>query len=445
VRTPVRFPAAARNLVSLVGAAITTAMAALFVSLFVLQLLGYLTNPYIGLLIYVAVPAVFVLGLLLIPLGMWLAARRHRRGGHVQPPEWPVIDLRQPHQRHVLVAVLALTIINLVIVSLAAYGGVHYMETSSFCGRVCHTTMEPQFVAHQAWPHARVECVDCHVGTGAGAFVAAKAAGTRQLFQVLTNNIPKPVPSPAELIQPARATCGECHSGFMRERDEIRVVREFGDDEANTETTSTLRMHVGGPSAGIHRHNSLEIDYPAADEDKDTISYVRARSADGTVREFRTEGASGSGVGTLRRMDCLDCHNRPAHTFSFTPQRAVDGAVAQGDIPRELAFARREAVAAVSAEYADRMAALEGIATRLRTFYASRPGTDARLVERAVAGVYGVWTRNVFPLMRVTWGTYPNHVGHVDTPGCFRCHDDTHKAADGAVIKQDCELCHAIE
>ena len=107
---PVRFPAAARNLVSLVGAAITTAMAALFISLFVLQLLGYLTNPYIGLLIYVAVPAVFVIGLLLIPLGMWLTTRRHRRSGHAQPPEWPVIDLRQPYQRSVLVAVLALTI-----------------------------------------------------------------------------------------------------------------------------------------------------------------------------------------------------------------------------------------------------------------------------------------------------------------------------------------------
>jgi hypothetical protein len=235
------------------------------------------------------------------------------------------------------------------------------------------------------------------------------------------------------------------HSVLTRERDEIRVVREYGDDEKSTESATTLRMHVGGAGSGIHRHNSLEIEYPAADETRDTISYVRARYPDGSVREFRAEGAAGNTPGTLRRMDCLDCHNRPAHTFSFTPQRAVDAAIAQGQIPRELPFARREAVAAVSAEYADRGAALEGIGKRLREFYASRPGTEGRLVERAIDGTYGAWSRNVFPLMRVSWGTYANYVGHVDTPGCFRCHDDTHKAADGAVITQDCELCHTIE
>jgi hypothetical protein len=431
--------------VSLLGAAVATTMAALFLGFLLLQVLGYLTNPYIGLLVFVAVPGAFVLGLLLVPLGMWLTARRRRR----RPGEelgWSVIDLRLARHRQVLVTVVALTIVNLVIVSIAAYGGVHYMETSSFCGQTCHTAMEPQFVAHQAWPHARVECAQCHIGSGAEAFVAAKAAGTRQLWHVITGNVPAPVPSPPELIQPAQATCGQCHSGFMRERDEIRVVREYADDDANSETATTLRMHVGGPSGGIHRHNSLEIDYPSADEAKDTISNVRVRYPDGRVRTFSTDGAPGDGgTGGRRRMDCLDCHKRPAHTFSFTPQRAVDSALTQGQIPVGLPFVRREAVAAVSATYRDGAGALEAIAARLNAFYASRPGADARLVRQAVRGAQQVWARNVFPEMKVTWGTYPNNVGHVETPGCFRCHDDNHTAADGAVISQDCELCHAIE
>jgi hypothetical protein len=141
-------------------------------------------------------------------------------------------------------------------------------------------------------------------------------------------------------------------------------------------------------------------------------------------------------------MDCMDCHNRPAHTFSATPERAVDAAIAIGQIPRELAHVRREAVAAVSAEYPDRAAALEAIAARLRKHYESNPGTDARLVERAIAGTRDVWSRNVFTAMNVKWGTYPNHIGHVDSPGCFRCHDDEHTSKDGKVISQECELCH---
>jgi hypothetical protein len=140
----------------------------------------------------------------------------------------------------------------------------------------------------------------------------------------------------------------------------------------------------------------------------------------------------------------MDCHNRPAHTFFFSPERAIDSAIEQGRIPRELPFARREAVAAVRETYADRTAALDAIATRLTTFYASRGNVAPGLVRRAVAATQEVWASNIFPAMKVTWGTYPNHIGHTDTPGCFRCHDDSHKTAEGKVISQDCELCHSL-
>jgi hypothetical protein len=140
----------------------------------------------------------------------------------------------------------------------------------------------------------------------------------------------------------------------------------------------------------------------------------------------------------------MDCHNRPAHTFFFTPERAVDAAIAQGRIPRELPFVRREAVAAVRATHANEAAALTAIASRLNGFYGSHGGVDGGLVRRAVSTTQQIWTTNVFPAMKVEWGTYPNHIGHVDTPGCFRCHDDSHKSADGKAISQDCELCHTL-
>jgi hypothetical protein len=427
---------------------IATAAAWLFLALLLLEIFGFSTNPYVGLLVFVTVPLAFVAGLLLIPIGVWASARRRRAG---KPDvEWPVIDLRLPRQRGLLLGVLALTFVNVLIVSAAGFGAVHYMERTEFCGQVCHTTMEPEFVAHQVWPHARVSCVSCHVGAGAGSFIEAKLAGTRQLYHLATNQVPRPVPTPVRAIGRTDETCGGCHHTSRAVGDRQKRIHEYANDEGNTETVTALTLHVGSATdragAGIHRHIALDIEYVATNESRDTIPWMRARGVDGT-REFRAEGVTDAQIaeGVRRRMDCTDCHNRPAHTMSFTPERAIDGAIAGGRIPRTLPFVRREAVAAVSGDYADGDAALAAIAKRLNEFYAGRGGTDAALVRQAIASTQDVWSRNVFPRMRVTFGTYPNHLGHVDTPGCFRCHDDSHKSADGRVVAQECELCHEIE
>jgi len=452
VRPSIRLPRTVRNPVSLFGMAIATAMAAVFLVLAALHLAGYLTNPYVGLLVFVAVPALFLAGLALIPFGAWLTSRRLARRPGVA--EWPVIDLRQSRQRTLALATVALTAVNVMIVALATYGGVHAMESNVFCGQVCHTTMEPEATAHSAWPHAKVSCTECHVGPGAGSFIEAKLAGTRQLFDVMTNRVPRPVPPPPELIQTARVTCENCHWSEKFRGDVVRVMRDYADDEANSESVTTLRLHVGGGSrergvgTGIHWHMNLDnqVDFVAADEQEETIPYVRLTNRRGETHEYFADGATRDSIAgkPTRRMDCMDCHNRPAHTFFFTPERAVDAAIAQGRIPRELPFARREAVAAVRESYRDRAAALEAIAARLTKFYAARGNADAGLVRRTVVATQDVWSTNVFPAMKVTWGTYPSHIGHVDTPGCFRCHDDSHKSADGKVISQDCELCHSI-
>jgi nitrate/TMAO reductase-like tetraheme cytochrome c subunit len=444
-------PAALRHPVALAGVAVTTVMAILFVLLLLLDLLAFFHNPYAGLLLFVAIPAGFLVGLLLIPLGVRLDARRRRLAPDAPVADWPVLDFRIARQRRILAAVVLLTCVNLVLLSMASLGAVHYMETTGFCGQVCHTTMEPQYVGHQSGPHARVACVDCHVGPGVGALVESKMAGTRQLWQLATNRVPKPVPSPVESMRPARFTCENCHWPEKSHGDEVRVVREYGDDEENTETATPVTLLVGGGSAGsgtgsgIHWHMNLanEIEYVTTDAKREVIPYVRLRTGDGQVREYTAPGVAPEQIaaGQRRRMDCMDCHNRPAHTFFASPQRAVDAAISLGAIPKELPFVRREAVAAVSAEYADKTAALDAIASRLRQHFKTIPA-DARLIDRAVGGAQDVWARNVFPAMNVKWGTYPNHIGHIDSPGCFRCHDDEHKTSDGKVIRQDCEICH---
>jgi hypothetical protein len=444
VVTRFHLPDAARHPLSLIGAAITSATVVVMLALAALELSGYLRNPYLGLVLFVALPLVFLGGLLLIPAGAWLAARRRQRGE--LPPDWPVIDLRNPRQRGIAAGVTALTIVNLLIISLSVYGGVHYMESASFCGQVCHTTMEPQAVAHRAWPHAQVSCTQCHIGPGPGAFVEAKLAGARQLLHVATGSVPRPVPPPGNLIQPARVACQQCHWPAARSGERLRVIREFAADETNTERTTTLRLNVGDRFSGIHRHTSLDIEYAEPVTGSDTVPLVRLREGGRTVREYAAAAppAGTTFSGRLRLMDCTDCHNRPAHTFAASPERAVDAALASGAIPRQLPFARREAVAAISSDYTSRAAALEGIARRLQAFYQERPASDAALIRQAISGAQQAWSRNVFPAMRVAWGTYANHLGHTDSPGCFRCHDDRRSSDGKAAVSQECELCHSI-
>lgn len=444
------FPSAVRNPISLVGSAIVTAAAVVFLVLLALDLGGQIQNPYFGLLLFIAVPSVFGFGLLLIPVGVWRQRKRVREQKAVD--EWPVIDFRLPRTRTIVFAVAMLTLVNAMIVSLAAYGAVHYMESAEFCGTTCHTTMGPEWASYKVSPHAEVSCVACHVGPGAGALVESKVAGTVQLWKVMTNTVPTPVPAPVKSMRPARETCQTCH---WNERDigaTLKHIKEYADDEASSETVTTLHLHVGGGRAeldsgsGIHWHMNIDnrIEFIATDDKRETIAWVKFTDRAGNAREYSAEGVTPGqlALGERRLMDCMDCHNRPAHTFDATPERAIDRAIARRQIPIDLPFARREAVAALKDEYGSTADALAGIEARLRKAYQAQAASGS--LPRLISGVQDVYNRNVFPAMKVAWGTYPNQLGHMFSNGCFRCHGDTLKTRDGATISQDCETCHAM-
>ena len=400
----------------LAGVVLTTVSAVLFLAVFAADLFGLHTNPYTGVVFFLLLPGVFLLGLALILLGSW-------------PRTWPRIDLNDPAQRTVVVLVFVLTIANVVIVSLAAYRGVEYMDSVAFCGQVCHTVMKPEFVAHQFGPHANVKCVDCHVAPGASGFVSAKTSGTRRLLAELRGSYPTPIVPAAHQLPTARETCEQCHAPQAVHSDRIRRVAEYADNEKNVESVTKLTMHVGV----IHRHIANNIEFIATDKERQTIPYVRVTDRDGRVREFVTAGTTAEQIakGERRRMDCMDCHNRPSHVIAPAPERPVNEMMARGAIPLTLPFIHRESVKALKA----------GNPAALRAFYRT-PGPD---VDRAVAAVQAIYDRNVFPAMKVTFGSYPDNIGHIDSPGCFRCHDDGHTSKDGVKIAQDCETCHAIE
>jgi len=448
-----------RSPVSVGGMVLTTISAVTFLVVFFADLFGLHTNPYLGILFFLVLPGIFVFGLLLIPFGAWVERRRRARGRPASEVRWPRFDFNDPIHRRAAVIIFGLTMANIVIVSLAAYRGVEYMDSPQFCGQVCHTVMKPEFSAYQDSAHSRVACVQCHIGPGASWFARSKVSGLRQVFAVSFRTYSRPIPSPVQNLRPARDTCERCHWPEKFHGDKIRRIVEYGEDEKNTESVTTLQVHVGGGSErlgiaqGIHWHMNVanEVEYVATDDKRQVIPWVRVKDRSGLVREYVADGVTPDQIakGERRRMDCMDCHNRPAHQMAQTPERAVNERMASGEIPKTLPFVRREAVKALKASYATQEAADEGIARSLREFYRAQ-ASDADMgrrqdVERAVNATTDIYRRSVFPEMSVQFGTYPNNIGHMDFPGCFRCHDDTHKAKDGKKIGQDCDSCHGIQ
>ena len=448
-----------RSPISVVGMVVTTVSAVVFLVVFLADLFGLHTNPYIGILFFLVLPSVFLIGLVLIPVGAWVERWRLAAGKAPSELRWPRLDLNVPAQRRTAVMIFALTMANVIIVSLAAYRGVEYMDSVQFCGQVCHGVMKPEFMAYQDGPHARVACVQCHIGPGASSFARSKMSGIRQVLAVARGSYARPIASPVKTLRPAREVCEQCHWPEKFHGDKIRKVYEYSDDEKNSESLTTLQVHVGGGSqktgtaTGIHWHMNVanEIDYITTDDKRQVIPYVRMKDRLGNVREYFEEGVTPDQLakGERRRMDCMDCHNRPSHQMAATAERAVDDAIARGEIPKTLPFVRREAVKALKAEYPSQDVAGEQIASTLREFYRTRQNavyiSRRQDVERAVSTAEAVYRRNVFPEMQVRFGTYVNNIGHMDSPGCFRCHDDKHKASDGKVIGQECDSCHGIQ
>jgi hypothetical protein len=439
-----------RHPLSLIGSTIATAASTLFLIFFVLGLFGMEQHPYVGILAYVLLPTVFVLGLVMIPIGL-RRARRQKPGATA----FPIIDLNRESVRNRVMVFIVLTVVNVVIIAVATYKGVEVMDTKAFCGETCHTVMAPEFTALQRGPHASVNCVDCHIGPGAGWFVRSKLSGSWQVIAVTFDLYPRPIPSPVHNLRPARETCEQCHWPQKFVGDRLKVLTKYDDDEANTEKQTVLLLRVGGvegrQAKGIHWHvdRDSKIRY-RSNESREEIYEVELTGADGKVERWLAPGAEQgekATAGVWRQMDCVDCHNRPSHIF-HTPEEEVDKAIEERTIAHDLPFVHREGLRLIKADYADQDAARTAIRAGLEGFYAQNYPEVAKSraadIDAAATALYTSWSSNVFPQMKVTWSTYPNHIGHQQSHGCWRCHDDEHKSKDGRVISQDCDTCHSL-
>jgi len=440
------------NPISLAGGAITTASGITMIAYWLEQMFGQPNdNPYLGIIFFLILPGLFVLGLAIIPVGVYVRRRKLQKAGQI-PPAFPKVDFNDRIFRHGVDIVLVATIVNLLVVSVASYRGAAYMDSPQFCGQSCHV-MHPEYTAYRISAHSHVACVDCHIGSGADAYFAAKVNGTKQLIEVSLNRYPTPIPSPVRNLRPARVICEGCHTPAKFIGEKLLVKSSFADDEQNTETQTVLILHLGGEDSlshlsGIHGIHLGHIEYIATDPDRTTIPWVQKRNADGSETAFGASALKGAvPQGERRVMDCIDCHNRAAHTF-VTAEESINRAMADGAVSPALPWVHKQGLALLKANYANEDEARAEIPAKLAAFYqGSYPqimATKGAVVKAAGEELATLYSQNVFPYMKVTWGTHPNHIGHMSYPGCFRCHDGDHAAKDGTSITQDCAACHNL-
>ena len=452
-----------RSRVSMAGAMICTITAPFLLGYIIADTLLHIQNPYFGGAVYLLLGPAFLFGLALVFIGAFFFRGKHEE--HLFTLNYLAKYFTEPgmfkRMRKNIYIIVFLTSINFVVFSLFLYRAYHYMESTSFCGQFCHTVMQPEFTAFQNSPHSRVGCVECHIGSGADWFVKSKISGARQLLAVVANTYPTPIETPVHGLRPARDTCEKCHRPELFHGEKLKVINRFLPDEDNTPVYDVMLMKIGSAgdraksSHGIHWHVSPEhsITYTSTDHSRMVIPEVRLTRADGTEVVFRTEDAEEL-LGTdpaaeAREMDCIDCHNRPSHIY-LPAETAIDHKLNEGDIPRTLPFIKQQALAAVTAEYASAEEAAAAISSELTAWYRNRyPALlekNPELLAHAIQGTQQAYNENVFPKMKVGWGTYVNHIGHGEDfdIGCFRCHDDMHESEEGEVISGDCNTCHTL-
>jgi len=442
-----------RTATTLAGTILTGVSAALIVLLAVIELIGLGGGLRLQVAAYAILPGVLVLGLILVAIGLWRQSRRARRQERAAgvPHARPILDLNQAGTRRMLVSALLLGAAVLIILGGAGYRGIEVLDSTPFCSEACHSVMQPEASAHARSPHADVDCVECHIGPGALSFVKAKMNGTMEMIEVFLNNYPRPVPTPVHQLRPARIVCEQCHWPAAFVGDRLVIHTHYGEDAANTPTQTVLLLHVGGQAGktntGIHWHvgSGVRIRY-LADPSRKSIYSVELTTPDGAQKTFKNDAVPPVDA-EWRAMDCMDCHNRPTHIFR-TPAQVIDVALRDGTIDTSLPFVKREALRVLQTQYATQEQARTGISRDIAAFYSGNypdvAANRAAAVTDAGKVLGDLWCDNVFPQMKVTWDTYANNLGHDQSPGCFRCHDNKHITAKAEKISKKCELCHAV-
>lgn len=455
-----KLPRLAYNWTSGIGIIVAVITGVLMTFLYIVGIFAKVTNPYLGIFLYMVLPPILIGGAILVPVGMLKTWYRFKRTGVESYPTWPYFDLNKKSHRNAALLFVIGSIFFLILTAVGGYSAFHYSESVNFCGKTCHSVMKPEYVAYQNSPHARVSCVSCHVGPGADWYAKSKMSGLYQVYAVWADEYPRPIPTPIANLRPARETCEQCHWPEKFFGAQQKSFNHYMYNEENSSWPIEMLIKVGGGNpetgltSGIHWHTFIDnkIEYIARDERHDDIPWVRATNAktghetiyqnvDNPLNQEEIDSAE------LRVFDCMDCHNRPSHIYN-SPDHAIDEAIFTNRIDVALPEIKRISVEAMARDYETDDDAWHGIANIIKDFYDEEYpevyNEKQDEIDDAILAVQEKFRQNIFPEMKVRWSAYPNNIGHFSSPGCMRCHEGNLQSKDGTPITRECSSCHAI-
>lgn len=429
--------------------------------LLLLDLAAQTDNPYTALVTFVIAPMVIIIGVVLVLFSLWFQLRTaHRRGEkftfHI------AIDTSSPRYRRNLLTFGGISIVLLVVIAYTGVKAHDAVDSVEFCGETCHAVMGPQYAAYHNSAHARVRCVDCHIGPGFQHWVKAKMAGMRQLYAVAFNTYQRPIPTPVHTLRPAQETCENCHWPRQFYGEKFVTHTYYKSDEQNSPWTVDLLVKIGGGNPrtgkleGIHWHmlEGNTVEYIALDEEHQDIPWVRVTRNDGEVVTY-TRNLGGDKKAPdpndpavkVHRFDCMDCHNRPSHIF-HPPAKSVNLAMSQGVISTELPYVRKKGVELLMAQYGNQAEAERSIPAALKEYYEQEYPDIAKAkadqIDEAAAILVKLYQENFFPEMKTDYRTRVNNLSHFTNAGCFRCHNGQMVNNKGEKLEKNCTSCHVI-
>lgn len=455
-----KLPPSAKNWLTIIGSIIAGINLGIIILLFIISSIFDMGSTNLGLFIYVILPGFMILGLLLIPAGMIRERKRQSKMSDKSEARLPRIDLNDPRHKNAFIIFTIATVIILFLSTLGSFEAYHITESVEFCGTLCHEVMEPEYTAYQKSPHANVTCVECHVGSGASWYVKSKISGLRQIYAVMTNDFSRPIETPLHDLRPAMETCEKCHWPEKFYSRSLRTIKYFMTDPENSEWDIILQMKTGpeyselGLQEGIHWHINplIDVSYKSENDKREIITWVKyTDKTTGEVNIYKNENITASDSSLAhsesKSMDCIDCHNRPSHIYR-SPAAYFDEAMITGAISQNIPSIKQVSMGILGEKFTDKDTALMKIKEGITNYYKSESdefySANKPLIEKAIDAIQKGFSQNTFPSMKVSWDVYPDHIGHQESEGCFRCHNDQFISESGRIISKDCNLCHTI-
>jgi nitrate/TMAO reductase-like tetraheme cytochrome c subunit len=450
-----KLPAVFYNTTSMIGMTIAMTALAMIAFLFILTAFSGSSNPYMGLITFIALPGVMFFGFFVALVGVRRASKRAKRGE--ETGKLPVLDFNNNKHRYAFTTILIGGLILMAISGFGTYQAYEYTESVEFCGKVCHNVMKPEYTAYMNSPHAKVKCVQCHIGSGAEWYVRSKISGSYQVYSVLFNKYHRPIETPIHNLRPAKETCEECHWPRHFYAQKLSDRTYYMSDPDNTPFQLSMLMKIGGAeqgaTEGIHAHMYLDnkVEYTSIDRQRQLIPYVKMTDKSGKVTIYRSTEIKATEQdlrnGEHRLVDCIDCHNRPSHQYNH-PEKSVNLAMSRGLIDTRIPEIKAKAVEVLEKPYKTESEALTSIRSELLKYYKENYATESQTLAKelntAIERIQKIYSTNYFPEMKVSWKEFPDNLDHMHSSGCFRCHDDKHVSQDGRVISKNCQTCHTM-